>query len=153
MFANNFKSSNPNQVLAVHQDQGYLSDSEDMVNLAEQNIEYRLDISRLRLEITELHQEHSLEITELHQEHHLEIAGLHQENARFKERNDQQNARVIERNDEQNARVIELKERNSQAGIDKREKHCRKLHTISVIVLVVILLVFTAGLLACLKKN
>ncbi|KAK6596751.1 hypothetical protein H4I96_09403 [Botrytis cinerea] len=101
MFANNFKSASPNQTLVVHnqeqdQEEGHLSDSEDMVNLGELIAEQRLEIVELRrfqeerrLEIVGLHQQHHaeiarlhqrhLEITELHQQHHAEIARLHEE--------------------------------------------------------------------------
>ncbi|KAM0139904.1 hypothetical protein ACHAP3_002965 [Botrytis cinerea] len=87
MFANNFKSASPNQTLVVHNqeqdpEEGYLSDSEDMVNLSELTAEQRLEIVELRrfqeerrLEIAGLH----LEITRLHQQHHAEVARLHEE--------------------------------------------------------------------------
>ncbi|TEY86582.1 hypothetical protein BOTCAL_0006g00620 [Botryotinia calthae] len=75
MFANNFKASNPNQILVVNnqeQEEGYLSDSNEMANLTELNAELRLENAGLRIQL----EERRLEINELHEKHRLEIAGF-----------------------------------------------------------------------------
>ncbi|KAF7903524.1 uncharacterized protein EAF01_006573 [Botrytis porri] len=90
MSANNFNLLEQNEVQVVcNQDQEQQSDSDDMVNVGELNIELRLKITELRLEITE----QRLGITELRQE----LTQTLVRSARLEERNNQLIIRINER--------------------------------------------------------
>ena len=75
MFANNFKASDPSQILVVRdqeqeQEEENLSDSDEMVNLGE---------------LVGIHQQHHVEITRLHEERHRLQEKCRLENNRFHE--------------------------------------------------------------------
>lgn len=73
MFANNFKASDPSQILAIRdqeQEEEYLSDSDEMVNLRE---------------LVEIHQQHHVEMNRFHEERRLENNELYRENLRLQE--------------------------------------------------------------------
>ena len=76
MFANDFKASDPSKILAVRdqkQEEEYLSDSDEMVNLRE-----LVEIHQQHyVGMNRLHEERRLENSELHHQHYLEIAELY----------------------------------------------------------------------------
>ncbi|KAM0146065.1 hypothetical protein ACHAQE_010927 [Botrytis cinerea] len=76
MFANDFKASDPSPILAVRdqeQEEEYLSDSEEMVNIRELVEIYQQHY----VGMNRLHEERRLENNELRHQHYLEIAELY----------------------------------------------------------------------------
>ncbi|KAK6603780.1 hypothetical protein H4I96_06548 [Botrytis cinerea] len=76
MFANDFKASDPSKILAVRdqkQEEEYLSDSDEMVNLRE-----LVEIHQQHyVGMNRFHEERRLENNDLHHQHYLEIAELY----------------------------------------------------------------------------
>ncbi|KAM0147380.1 hypothetical protein ACHAPG_010621 [Botrytis cinerea] len=123
MFANNFKASDPSQILVVRdqeqEEEEHLSDSDEMVNLGE--------------------------LVGIHQQHHVEITRLHEERHRLQEECRLENNRLQEechRLHEERHRLHEERHRLHE----ERRLEIAKFYTLAAI-LAAVLLVFLARLL------
>ncbi|KAM0175403.1 hypothetical protein ACHAPC_009646 [Botrytis cinerea] len=121
MFANNFKASDPSQILVVRdqeqeEEEEYLSDSDEMVNLGE--------------------------LVGIYRQHHVEITRLHEERHRLHEERRLQNNRLQEERRLENNRLQEECHRLHE----ERRLEIAKFYTLAAI-LAAVLLVFLARLL------
>ncbi|KAM0169106.1 hypothetical protein ACHAPF_010292 [Botrytis cinerea] len=132
MFANNFKASDPSQILVVRdqeqeEEEEYLSDSDEMVNLGE---------------LVGIYRQHHVEITRLHEERHRLQEERRLQNNRFHEERRLQNNRLQEERRLENNRLQEECHRLHE----ERRLEIAKFYTLAAI-LAAVLLVFLARLL------
>ncbi|KAM0139049.1 hypothetical protein ACHAP3_003317 [Botrytis cinerea] len=143
MFANNFKASDPSQILVVRdqeqeQEEEYLSDSDEMVNLGELVGIYQ----QHHVEITRLQEERRLQNNRLQEERHR----LHEERHRLHEERRLQNNRLHEERRLENNRLHEERRLPNNRFQEECGLEIAKFYTLAAI-LAAVLLVFLARLL------